>query len=144
MSSRSFALVLVGLSVAVAGWAGDAWEEQCREQLRLAGVALASQDYQLAHQLYTGKLSGGAEESLGITLDKDRQYALVGVCDEDCKDLDLVLLTLDDEEVDSDVEQDEFPMVEVEVAGVSSFKLKVLMADCQNGPCFYCIGVFTK
>ena len=144
MSSRSCALVLVGLSVAVAALAGDAWDEQCREQLSLAGAALASQGYELTHQLYTGKLDSGAKKTLGIALEKGRQYALVGVCDEDCKDLDLVLLDLDDEEVDSDVELDEFPMVEVEVTDAGDFKVKVLMADCRNDPCSYGIGVFAK
>jgi len=144
MSSRSYALVLVGLSVAVAALAVDPWDEQCREQLSLAGAALASQGYELTHQLYTGELDSGAKKTLGVALEKGRQYALVGVCDEDCKDLDLVLLDLDDEEVDSDVELDEYPMVEVEVTDAGDFKVKVLMADCRNDPCSYGIGVFAK
>jgi hypothetical protein len=136
--------VLVGLVVVGGVAAGDPWEEQCREQLEVAGLALSAQGYEMTHEPYLGDLAEGDSDLLGVTLDKGREYALVGVCDEDCRDLDMRVLSLSGEEIDSDVEVDDYPMVEVTVTGSGGFRLEVIMATCQDGPCAYGIGVFAK
>jgi hypothetical protein len=71
-------------------------------------------------------------------------YKAVGVCDNDCDDLDLVVLTGDEELVGRDVLADAFPIVDFTVEAVANYTVAVQMVDCSTETCFYSAVLFRK
>lgn len=120
------------------------WERQVRDQLKRAGRVLEDRGFELTHDVYTGSLRDDESESLTLTLRGGNDYALVGVCDEDCRDIDLRLYDLDGEEVDIDIEDDDTPIVQVSASSTGKYRLRVIMASCSTSPCFYGVGTFGK
>lgn len=120
------------------------WERQVRDQIKRAGRILEDRGYELSHEAYTGSLNNRDSESLTLTLREGSSYALVAVCDEDCSDIDLRLFDPDGDEVDSDVQTDDTPIVQAAPRNTGKYRVKVIMASCSTSPCFYGVGVFSK
>ena len=138
---------LVALSASVASTQGDdnRYIRQVREQLRRAGESLERQGFELAQSVYTGSLDDGESESLTITLPfRTGGYRLVGVCDNDCDDLDLVFMNLYGETIAEDLEPDDLPVLMIASVGHTRYRLRVNMASCSSSPCWYGVGVFGR
>ncbi|HXF96177.1 MAG TPA: hypothetical protein VNI61_08770 [Gemmatimonadales bacterium] len=144
---RTMLAVLAGAALLAPGAAqaqDSRWERQVRYQLNRAGDLLSDKGYGLSHELRWGTLDDDASEYFTLELDAGRAYALLGVCDEDCTDLDLRLFDADGNEVDQDLETDDYPVVEVRPGRTAVYRVKVIMATCSTSPCFYGVGVFAK
>jgi hypothetical protein len=137
-------LLFAGLVTPQAGVAQGRWGTQVRTQLDRAGSILSGKGYEMTHELYTGSLRADEAESVTLTLHAGTAYALVGVCDNDCSDLDLRLFDADGDQVDSDVQRDDTPIVQVTPRETAQYRVKAIMAACRTSPCFYGIGVFGK
>ena len=122
----------------------DKFERQVREQLDTAAGNLRKKGFELTHQIHTGELRQAQEESVTVELDRGRSYVILGVCDSDCKDVDLRLLDPTGREIDRDVERDDYPAVAVEPEGTDRFTVRVIMAACSAAPCRYGFGVFAR
>ena len=122
--------------------AQDQFERQVREQLNRIGQSLQAKGYELTHQVYTGSLREGATEGVAIRLQRGVRYAIVGVCDQDCSDLDTRLFDPSQREIGRDVEQDDTPVVEFEADRTGEYILRVEMAACSDEPCAFGVGVF--
>ena len=120
------------------------WERQVRDQIRRAGRILEDRGFELSHDLFTGSLRDDENENLTLNLRRGTDYAIIGVCDEDCTDIDLRLFDEDGDEVDSDVETDDNPVVQITPRASGKYRIKVIMATCSTSPCFYGVGVFSK
>jgi hypothetical protein len=95
MTRRTLALLVgAALLAPTAGQAqGSEFARQVGVQLvRDAGVLIPA-GFALSHDPYTGTLYDNAYEDLTLTLHSGVSYALVGVCDNDCSDLDLISTT---------------------------------------------------
>lgn len=136
-------LALVALAAATAP-AQSRWEDQVNDQIKTAGKILEERGYTQTHDVYTGQLREGETETLRVTLHAGTQYALIGVCDDDCSDIDLRIFDADDSEVDSDVETDDTPIVQASPTETQQYHLKVIMVTCKANPCWYGIGVYGK
>lgn len=126
------------------GEAQSRWERQVRDQIRRAGRILEDRGYELSHDPFTGSLDNHESESLTLNLRSGNDYAIIGVCDEDCSDIDLRLFDEDGDEVDADVETDDNPVVQISPRSSGKYRIKVVMATCSTSPCFYGVGVFSK
>jgi hypothetical protein len=124
--------------------AQDAWVRQVRAQISQAGTDFEQQGYELTHHIYTGALADGGSEMVELELDVGMEYQIVGACDEDCTDLDFTLYDGNGNEIDSDLLEDDYPMVSVTVSRSGAFRVRVSMADCSAEPCRYGIGVFGR
>jgi hypothetical protein len=122
----------------------DRFERQVREQLNQAAGRLRRDGYELTHHIYTGELEENQEENVAVELDRARTYVILGVCDADCKDLDLRLLTPAGKEVDADVEVDDYPTVGVAPTRREKYSVRAIMATCAAAPCRYGFGVFAR
>lgn len=122
----------------------DEWVAQVRRQLQAAGHRLEGSGYSMTHEIFTGSLNNGANEFVAVPLDIGMSYELIGTCDTDCSDLDLVLFDPDGNQVDSDVQLDDVPIVSVSPRRSGTYRVKVIMAKCTAEPCRYGIGVFGK
>lgn len=70
------------------------------------------------------------------------RYAVIGVCDIDCTDLDIAI-SKDGTVLETDYETDDNPIVQF-TAHASSYQVRVDMEDCSNNPCYYRIEGFSK
>ena len=120
------------------------WVRQVRSQIRLREDVLTTRGYELTTQIYTGRLRDDESETLVSELRFGNDYAFLGVCDNDCSDVDLRLFDDDGREVDSDVRTDDWPVVRVTPARSGRFRVRVIMASCRTNPCYYGVGLYRK
>ncbi len=130
--------------VAVFATEQDAFDRQVQEQLGRAGRDLGTRGFTLTHQVFTGSLKEGETENVVFEFDSSGSYVVVGVCDNDCKDVDLKLLDSRGREIDNDVQEDDAPVVAVTPKQRERFTVQAIMADCNSNPCRYGLGVFRK
>jgi hypothetical protein len=77
-----------------------------------------------------GKLKNGAESTLTVSLKGDKTFAFVGMCDGDCSNVDMYVSDSKGKLVDSDEEDDDFPIVVVNGGG--TYKVRVVMKACKS------------
>jgi hypothetical protein len=135
---------VVSLLAPVAAQAQDAWLRQVRTQLVTAGQVFEAGGYELTHRIYTGSLNDGRSEMVELDLAVGMEYQIMGACDADCSDLDLTLYDGNGNEIDSDLLDDDVPVVSVVVSRSGRFRLRVSMAECSQEPCRYGIGAFGR
>ena len=120
------------------------WEMQVTDQIRTAGLVFEPEGYTLSQNTYTGSLKDEASADFTLVLEAGASYYLVGACDDDCPDIDLMLLDASGNEVDRDYEDDALPRVAVTPTRTASYSVHVYMANCTNEPCYYGVGVFAS
>ncbi|MEW6220807.1 MAG: hypothetical protein AB1634_14920 [Thermodesulfobacteriota bacterium] len=143
--------LLVLLAALLAGgqpaWA-DQFEEQVREQLLLAAMAIGFGDtgYTLDRPPSVGKIHTGPDSSsyVRIPLARGKSHVLVGVCDSDCSDMDLVVHDAAMHKIGEDLQDDDTPMVELVPSQSGEYIVQVLIPACQAYRCTYGIGVFVR
>ena len=91
-----------------------------------------------------GSLADDAEARHGIQLTAKTQYALLGVCDEDCEDLDLVILDPTGQTIGQDEATDDSPIVNFTAKTAGRYQVVARMADCDAAPCAYGVAAFAK
>lgn len=145
MNRGRFLSVLALLAIAPGQLAAQSqWEQQVLEQIRTAGELFTSEGFGQVGETRTGSLNDETSEDFYLTLEGGASYILVGVCDNDCPDIDLALFDQAGNEIDSDYEDDAVPMVEISPAGTGSYRIHVYMASCKSEPCFYGVAAFAQ
>jgi hypothetical protein len=137
-------LACAALLLPAAAHAQDAWDQQVRTILQGTARIFQGQGFTQTHQIMTGSLNQGADETVEVTLQAGKEYHIMGACDTDCSDMDLTLFDASGTEVDSDMEEDSAPIVSVRVQRTGTYRVKVDMAACSAGPCRYGLSVFGK
>ncbi|MFI5235249.1 MAG: PPC domain-containing protein [Gemmatimonadales bacterium] len=145
---KKLALSLFGaalaLSAATTVQAQDQWTTQVRKLLDKAGEVVEGRGYKQSHEPSTGSLAKGDNESLTIELEKGTQYAMIGVCDNDCSDIDMKAFDPDGNEVASDTKDDDVPVLIFDAPQTGKYRVKVMMIKCQTNPCRYGVGTWSK
>lgn len=124
--------------------AGNRYQDQIRGQLILAATALGLGNYELSHDPYINSLRANSTNHLRLNLRSGKSYAVVGVCDEDCSDIDLKIYDDNQNLIDTDSGTDDYPMVQVSPTWSGEFSVEVRMYDCSASDCYYGIGVFSQ
>ncbi len=140
-------VALVGLMLASAASLpaqGNHWERQVREQLQRAEVALQAKGTRGVAFTRAGNLNTEESASLTVTFEASVSYEIVGVCDNDCTSLGLVLATLSNNDIAADRTGESFPVLHFTPTVTASYRVKVLMRACQLNPCWYGVGVYRK
>lgn len=136
-------LLLAALVFALAAPASaQQYTQQVRRQLDGAQSTLENEGFSSTHDYEIGSLNDDAEESFTLDLTGDREYAIVGACDNDCSDMDFWLYDENDNLIDSDTSTDDVPVVRVTPSWTGQFRVRVKMYACSANPCYYGIGVF--
>ena len=91
---------------------------------------------------HTGVLRPRESESWDLNLTRGQEYVVVGVCDTDCSDVDLVLYDSRGAVYDSDTELDDFPILRFRPSYSGHFSLEVRMYDCRTSVCYYGFSVY--
>jgi hypothetical protein len=140
---------LVALALCIAAFAapgaaaqGNRWERQVRDQLQRTAATLAGQGRtELSH---VGTLDAEENGSFTVALQGGVSYVMIGVCDQDCAALQLVLSTPANNEITAERRGENFPVLRFTPRETASYRVKVTMAACQMNPCWYGLGVYRE
>jgi hypothetical protein len=120
------------------------YRAQLRGQLAAAEEIYRSEGYRQVMGPEMDGLGQGAEESYSLTLRSGWTYQILGVCDNDCSDLDLKIIDENGNTIAEDELADDAPIVEVTPKWTGKFTLEVNMYRCREAPCYYAVSVFGK
>lgn len=154
---RRTCLLSAGLAVAALGLAGLAagvspalaqqqepneYQQVVLAQLEQIEVELGA-EFRRVGDIHLGNLAQAKSEWVPVPLQEpiDRQYIIVGVCDQDCSDLDLFLYDHDGDAIERDVEPDAGPVVPV-TPGAGAHQVRVDMVACSVEPCVYGLQLY--
>ena len=113
-----------------------------RMLLDSATTLVENEDFQRVQAPVYGSLEEGEDEEFEMRVRAGQTYVFVGVCDENCSDLDIIVTDADGDELESDVELDDTPMVMLQARQTMKITVKVSMATCRDD-CHYGMGLYT-
>ncbi len=117
------------------------WEQQVQDQLRRTLTTLGVKESERPAATKTGILNAEESEWFAVTLSGGVSYSIVGVCDNDCSKLQLVLTTPDRNELATDRRSENFPVLRFTPRETRVFYVKIVMEACQVSPCWYGVAV---
>lgn len=122
----------------------DEWSEQVQGLIEAAAETYIDNGYHFGGYSHEGSLDDGESERLTIRIGAGMETQLIAACDTDCSDIDLTLYDSAGKEVDSDLADDDFPIVSTSAGKDASYTILVQMIDCNADPCRYAIQQFVK
>jgi tetratricopeptide (TPR) repeat protein len=117
-------------------------ETRVRSQLGEAAAALKMGGLVPSHEVFIGSLNNNTYKEIAYTLQAGGHYLLVGICDDDCSDLDLKLYDGNHKLIAEDTDSDDTPSIAVTAGSSGRFYLRVIMATCSLDPCRFGIQSF--
>jgi hypothetical protein len=120
------------------------WERTVATQLQRAVTTLRPKGFERARLTRRGPLNVEESESFPVTLEAGRSYSVVGVCDDDCTGLGLVLSNAAGSELAADQTGANVPVMEFTAREATSYRIRVIMARCQMNPCWYGVALVEK
>jgi len=132
-------LVLVPIPTSMS--AQNRWARQVHDQLQRALDVAHAQVAESALLNKEGTLNQEESASFIVTLREGVSYAILGICDEDCSRLRLVLATLANSELALDRTSENFPVVQFTPSVTAQYRIRVGMEECRVNPCWYGAGV---
>jgi hypothetical protein len=142
--------ILGGMAVASlvlsapASAAQDQAAQQVRQYMDSAAKQFFNRGYHYGGFSQSGSLDEGQTVQLTIALGAGMRTQLMGGCDSDCSNLDLVLYDPAGKAVDQDVAADDYPIVSTVPAADGKYVLEVRMVKCKAAPCNYAIQQYVK
>ncbi|MFT4974287.1 MAG: hypothetical protein ACI8S6_000169 [Myxococcota bacterium] len=145
--NRSVALIGLFSLFASTAQAEEPWQVQLREQTQVKSGSdysnMAGKGYSLVDVAKTSVLDASANEMVTLNLPIGSQYIVMGVCDNDCLDLDLSVMR-GGIELSTDTTDDDWPLVEISPTSSSDYQIKVTMFQCSTPNCGYQLTVWKK
>jgi hypothetical protein len=142
-----FFLVWLGASVTPSS-AQNTSANQVWDQLQKRAYTTASNEGFVLVNYVVGWLnqgdSEGGDSNWSRTLDAGFSYLIVGVCDNDCSDVDLALEDEEGVAVVSDTGSGDMPMIRFTPSATAVYWIDPTMHACSTEPCAYGIAVFRK
>lgn len=120
------------------------WERQVRGQIDALTAKATELGYVRTGDSFTGGLRAAASETVTLTLDETREHIIVGVCDNDCSDIDLALDEMSGRQVVADRDGNDVPVLEVASGHTGAHRLTITMASCTTAPCRYAVAVYSR
>jgi hypothetical protein len=124
---------------------GDRWEQQVARALERASESLGVRGYRAVGSPAGGMLFVDESTRFEISVSSAAEYLLVGVCDDDCRGLSLVISNPTGYEVDAARGPGNAPMVRVGppvLAG--TYRVTLTMTGCRVSPCRYGVGTYVR
>jgi hypothetical protein len=113
-------------------------------QVQQAQAALAQEGFQQVGQPYSGGLRRGESWNVPAELHTGYEYRILGVCDRDCADLDLLLFDGNGVSITQDTSTNSQPIVGVLPTTTGTFNIQVLMYNCTVEPCYYAVALYGR
>jgi hypothetical protein len=134
----------LGVVVSTSTSAQNTYQQQITRQLTNAANILTPRGYTADRAPVMGNLNASNQESVLMNLNAGVQYAILGVCDNDCRDVDLRVYDPLGNSVGEDVATDDTPVVEFVASTSGQYRVTVIMAACNQNPCYYGVQVFLR
>jgi hypothetical protein len=144
-AGRAIVLVPLMLWTSIVRAQSNPWERHVEHQLERATQRLSREGYVRPQHAQVGLLNTEESESFTLTLPSGPAYALLGVCDNDCTSLHLIVLNeTKNYEVAAARTADEASVVQLTPRNTARYHVRVEMTSCNMNPCWYGIAVFQK
>jgi hypothetical protein len=145
MRTCAAAALLLGLAAPAAAQ-NQQYINAVRVQLERAGAHVRQRGFTPLAGLSYGTLNAGARDTRPLELTAGVRYVVIGMCDQDCSDLDLRLYGSppDTAQIAQDVQTDDRPLLELTAPRTGTYRLMVMMASCRQSPCYWGVQVFQK
>jgi hypothetical protein len=143
-----FAAALLGLTgVTVTaptsvGAQSSEYNRQLDEQLRQSRSQYLPAGQSLVRGPLGGSLDEGGTVNYSFQLVAGRSYTILGVCDNDCSDLDITMYDPQGNEVAQDVLTDDKPVASHTARRSGRYRATISMASCSTGACFYAVAAY--
>jgi hypothetical protein len=118
--------------------------EDMESRMTLLGEELKTMGFTPTDQRRRGALPYGGNALIPVDLVEGVNYRMVGVCDQDCPDLDLTLIDPKGVEVDGDYLDDAVPILAFIADTTASYTVDVTMVACFVDPCQFRLEVFSQ
>ena len=123
----------------------DAARGSIDRQMDAVTRSMASRQYTAGSPAITyGVADGDGVEPASFVATAGRAYAVVGVCDLDCDDLDMVIKAPDGSIVGRDLATDDTPVVEFVAQESGVYTVAVSMASCKTSKCVFGVSSFGR
>lgn len=120
------------------------YQQQILDRLAQVEQTFVAQGFQQIAPPVTGQLQQGAYANTPATLEVGGEYRIIGVCDSDCGDLDLILYDQNNNVVSQDNMQDATPIVAVAPQWTGPFTVQAVMHNCTVEPCYYALVLYGR
>jgi hypothetical protein len=122
----------------------SAWEAQVRGKLAAASLLLRFVDAHLTYDPYIGSLDEDDYFDVRVTLRKGVRYMLLGVCDDDCANLNMKLCDEQGNYVGKHTAPGSTADLEIIPEQTQKFHVLMIMKECDDEPCYYGLGVYNN
>ncbi|MGE0828577.1 MAG: hypothetical protein AB7O04_04410 [Hyphomonadaceae bacterium] len=123
---------------------GGDYGAQIDARLNQVAQMLGSQGYMQDGQPFRGQLNVGQVQSVPAQLQGGVEYRVVGVCDNDCGDLDLQLRDANGNVLVQDNATDPMPVLTVPAHAGGSYSVDVRMYACTQQPCYFAVVLYGR
>lgn len=130
-------LAAAALAAATPAAAQNNYQQTVRAELLRRSANARQQGYAADREPVFGSLNDDANDQKAVTLTAGRRYVIIGVCDQDCTDIDLRLFAPDGTKIIEDIETDDYPTLQFTAAVTGTYRLSVEMAVCNTNPCYW-------
>jgi hypothetical protein len=113
-------------------------------QLQQAEQIAAQQGFQRVGQPFAGGLVQGQSWNVPAQLVAGYEYRVLGVCDQNCRDMDLAVYDESGATVAQDNASDDHPVVAVTPATSGQFTIQAQMFQCTGQPCYYALILYGR
>jgi len=137
-------IIVLFLGPAAAMGQGNRWERQVETRFTQAGVTLLRNGYAPMTTTWRGALNNSETASDTITLAGGGSYVLLGVCDDDCGEIELQLFAANGYEIDASKGAGAAPIVHVTPPERTSYRLTIRMTGCGMNPCWYGVSMYRR
>lgn len=117
------------------------YQKQATVRLLAFGIVLKDEGWQITGHQKNGTLGSDARTALEVNLSPGN-YMAVGVCDNDCKDLDIYTFGPGDAELGRDIETDAEAVVPFTVSDSGQHVIGASMESCEAAVCAYRLQIF--
>jgi hypothetical protein len=121
-----------------------AYQQQILARLGQVEQSFAAQGFQQLAPPVSGSLPQGQFTNVPVTLEVGGDYRIIGVCDNDCGDMDLILYDQNNNVVSQDNLQDATPIVSVAPQWTGPFTVQAVMHNCTVAPCYYALVLYGR
>lgn len=118
--------------------------QQILDRLAAVEQAFVQQGFQRISEPVNGQLRQGEYVNTPATLEMGFDYRIIGVCDNDCGDFDLILYDQNNVVVSEDVLADATPIVSVAPQWSGPFTAQAVMQNCTVQPCYYALVLYGR
>jgi len=120
------------------------YQQQILDRLSQVEDLFVAQGFQRLAEPVSGQLQQGQHANVPVTLQAGGEYRIIGVCDSDCGDFDLILYDQSNNIVSQDTLPDPAPIVSVTPQWSGPFTAQAVMHNCTVQPCYYALVLYGR